>query len=177
MEAHNVLFNNDFQVASFGTGNQVRLPGPNPEKPNVYAFGTPYDQIYNELAEKDLSLYSQNGVLQMLNRNRKIKEHPMKFQGTEEEFDLIITCEEKCFDAVCEEFASRAASKLSNRIVHVVNFEIKDNHEDACVGAQEILKLTQKLEKVNDLHAELEEILEEFQSQTFLSVLHSVLFY
>ena len=70
-----------------------------------------------------------------------------------------------------------AASKLSNRIVNVVNFEIKDNHEDACVGAQEILKLTQKLEKVHDLNAELEEILEEFQGQTFLSVLHSVLFY
>ena len=79
------------------------------EKPNVYAFGTPYDQIYNELAEKDLSLYSQNEVLRMLNRNPKIKEHPIKFQGTDEEFDLIIICEEKCFDAVCEEFASRSS--------------------------------------------------------------------
>jgi RNA polymerase II subunit A C-terminal domain phosphatase SSU72 len=177
MEAHNVLAKNDFQVSSFGTGNQVRLPGPNPEKPNVYAFGTPYDLIYNELAEKDLSLYSQNGVLQMLNRNRKLKTCPMKFQGTAEEFDLIITCEEKCFDAVCEEIASRAASKLSNRILHVVNFEIKDNHEDACTGAQEILKLVQRLEEVEDLHAELESILEEFQAQTFLSILHSVLFY
>ena len=59
-EAHNVLHQQNIQVCSFGTGNQVRLPGPNPEKPNVYAFGeATYDEIYNELADKDLSLYSK----------------------------------------------------------------------------------------------------------------------
>ena len=113
----------------------------------------------------------------MLNRNRKLKSAPMRFQETSDEFDLIFTCEEKCFDAVCEEITSKAATNPSNRIVHVVNFEIKDNHEDACIGAQEILKLVHKLEQVEDLHAEIEHILEEFQAETFLSIIHSVLFY
>ena len=46
--------------------------------------------------------YTQNGLLQMLERNRKIKLYPERFQESEEKFDLIFTCEERCYDIVCE---------------------------------------------------------------------------
>lgn len=46
--------------------------------------------------------YTQNGLLHMLDRNRRIKLKPEKFQHCEEQFDLIITCEERVYDQVVE---------------------------------------------------------------------------
>uniref|UniRef100_A0A8C8EQT9 RNA polymerase II subunit A C-terminal domain phosphatase SSU72 n=1 Tax=Oncorhynchus tshawytscha TaxID=74940 RepID=A0A8C8EQT9_ONCTS len=57
MEAHNILSKRGFDVRSFGTGSHVKLPGPAPDKPNVYDFKTTYEQMYNDLVRKDKELY------------------------------------------------------------------------------------------------------------------------
>jgi len=38
----------------------------------------------------------------MLDRNRKIKLAPERFKETKDTFDVIVCCEERCFDQVCE---------------------------------------------------------------------------
>ncbi|EFQ99759.1 RNA polymerase II subunit A domain phosphatase SSU72 [Nannizzia gypsea CBS 118893] len=172
MEAHNRLSAppSSYSVISFGTGSLVRLPGPSITQPNVYNFNTvSYSQIYDELQAKDPRLYRNNGVLPMLERNKGVKWGPERFQdwspgmprlehvsrgdkgslGTEGGVvDVIITCEERCWDAVVEDLMNRGSPL--NRPVHVFNVDIRDNHEEALVGSKGILDLANRLNEVAD---------------------------
>ncbi|RYR48453.1 hypothetical protein Ahy_A07g034479 isoform B [Arachis hypogaea] len=57
MEAHFLLKRQGFDVSSYGTGAHVKLPGPSLREPNVYDFGTPYKQMFDDLRRKDPELY------------------------------------------------------------------------------------------------------------------------
>ena len=157
MEAHLQLASANLPTISFGTGSLVRLPGPTITQPNVYHFNsTTYRAIHDELASQNAALYTHNGLLNMLGRNLNIKGFPERFQdwvpgkprlehaedqgyqGTESGVaDVVITCEERCFDAVLEDLHNKGG-KL-NRPVHVFNVDIRDKHEEALVGGKAIL--------------------------------------
>ena len=176
MEAHNVLKKAGFVVDSYGTGSAVRLPGPSADKPNVYVFGTPYDDIYHELEEKDNKLYTANGLLQMLDRNRNIKTAPERWQDSLRTYDIVFTCEERCYDAVCDDLINRGGH--NNKPVHVINVNIKDNHEEALVGGQAILDLATVMSKSDHLEGEIMSLLESWQERwPNLPVLHSICFF
>ncbi|KAK0630120.1 RNA polymerase II subunit A C-terminal domain phosphatase SSU72 [Bombardia bombarda] len=166
MEGHLRLAEAKFPVISFGTGSLVRLPGPSISEPNVYKFNeTSYDSIYRELEAKDPRLYRANGLLNMLDRNRVVKWGPERWQdwqigrprvehkndqgsdGMEGGIaDIVVTCEERCWDAVIDDLLSRGSPL--NRPVHVINIDIKDNHEEASVGGKAMVDLANSLNKV-----------------------------
>ena len=164
MESHLRLALASYPVISFGTGSLIRLPGPTITQPNVYPFNvTSYSQIYSELSSKDPRLYRANGVLTMLERNRDVKFGPERFQdwpvgkprldrykkdrgskGVEGGVvDVVITCEERCWDAVVDNLLERGSPL--NRPVHIINIDIRDNHEEALVGGKAILDLANSL--------------------------------
>lgn len=166
MEAHLQLALANFPVISFGTGSSVRLPGPSVAQPNVYNFNTTsYDAIYKELEGKDPRLYRANGLLTMLARNRDVKWGPERWQdwqvgeprktthaadkgaaGVEAGIvDVVITCEERCWDAVVDDLINRGGQL--NKPVHVINVDIRDNHEEALVGGRAILDLANLLNR------------------------------
>ncbi|KAM7444432.1 RNA polymerase II subunit A C-terminal domain phosphatase [Porites harrisoni] len=175
MEAHNFLSKRGFNVKSFGSGVQVKLPGPAPDKPNIYSFETTYDEMYRDLLKKDPQLYKQNGILHMLDRNRRIKPHPERFQETEEEFDLVVTVEERVYDQVTEHLHSRGAQNYAP--VHVVNLDIQDNHEEATLGAFLICEMCQAIEGLDDLEDEIEEVIPKLEKKWSRTLLHTVAFY
>ncbi|KYM82180.1 RNA polymerase II subunit A C-terminal domain phosphatase SSU72 [Atta colombica] len=139
MEAHAFLSKKGFNVKSFGTGDKVKLPGTAPDRPNIYDFGTSYDEIYNDLLMKDKQYYTQNGLLHMLDRNRRIKPRPERFQLSKDKFDILISCEERVYDQVIECMESKI--KEDNQPVHLINIDIQDNHEEATVGSFLICEL------------------------------------
>ncbi|KAI6224462.1 Protein-serine/threonine phosphatase [Aphelenchoides fujianensis] len=177
MEAHQQLLKRGFMVESYGSGTAVKLPGPAPDRPNVYDFDQKtYAQIQQELYTANRSLYTKNGLLAMLERNKKIKERPQKFQKVDEEFDVVVCLEERVYDQIVDFFHKRPST--SGALVHVINVDIKDTHEEAVPGALVVCHLCEKLQNAKDLDHDIDDILVDLDAeQSERNFLHSIHFY
>ncbi|PIA25678.1 hypothetical protein AQUCO_10900017v1 [Aquilegia coerulea] len=175
MEAHYHLKREGFDVCSYGTGAHVKLPGPSLREP--YDFGTPYKQMFDELRRKDSELYKRNGILPMLKRNAGVKVAPQRWQlnASDGTFDVVITFEEKVFDMVIEDLHNR--EHVLMKPVLVINLEVKDNHEEAAVGARLTLDLCQELEATDSWEANIGNILSTFERQNRRKLVYSISFY
>ncbi|OAF65089.1 CTD phosphatase SSU72 [Intoshia linei] len=164
MEAHDFLKKRNYNIDSFGTGTHVKLPGSKFDRPNVYAFGdVSYEEIYQDLCQKDYNLYTQNGMLNMLDRNRRIKERPQKFQNCIKNFDLLFTTEKRIFNIVIETLLARKSNIA--HLSHVINIDIQDNHEEATLGAFLICDICEILSDSKDFDDDVERIITMFQNK------------
>ncbi|EDV23980.1 RNA polymerase II subunit A C-terminal domain phosphatase SSU72 [Trichoplax sp. H2] len=175
MAAHKLLSKRGFNVTSFGSGTHCKLPGPTPEEPNIYSFDSSYDEMYNDLTKKDKTLYTQNGILHMLDRNRRIKTKPERFQDCTVKHDCVISCDERVYDQVIEDFENRG--NVNGTPVHLINLNIMDNQEEATIGAVLICELCQQIEECEDLDDNIENIIKEFEDKNKRTLYYHVAFY
>ena len=177
MEAHGFLKKRGYDVDSYGTGDKVKLPGPSADKPNIYEFGVSYEEIYDDLERRDKNLYTQNGILNMLDRNKRIKRGPQRLQKSTEKYDIIFTAEERVYDQVLDHFNSDSFNEESSQPAHVINIDIQDNHEEATIGAFLMCELMQILADSSDLDDDIDELLQNFESKCNRQILHTIVFY
>ncbi|KAK6127789.1 hypothetical protein DH2020_013531 [Rehmannia glutinosa] len=177
MEAHALLKREGFAVASYGTGQHVKLPGPSLREPNVYDFGTPYKHMLDDLRRKDHELYRRNGILPMLKRNVAVKTAPQRWQenAADGTFDVVLTFEEKVFDMVVEDLHNRNHVQL--KPVLIINLEVKDNHEEAAIGGRLALQLCQELEKTEYWEDSIDDIIINFERQNHRKLVYSISYY
>ncbi|KAJ0105089.1 hypothetical protein Patl1_19544 [Pistacia atlantica] len=190
MEAHSLLKRQGFDVSSYGTGAHVKLPGPSLREPNVYDFGTPYKQMFDDLRRKDPELYKRNGILPMLKRNSSVKLAPQRWQDNALDVqdilaDLLEMEAVQESENICLSMRSleERKSNLHNReqvlmkSVLVINLEVKDNHEEAAVGGRLTLDLCQEIEKTENWEESIDDIVAAFEKQHRRKLLYSIAFY
>ena len=66
LEAHALLKKKGYNVESYGTSSQCKLPGPSADKPNTFAFGTPYEVMYETLKAQNHELYLATTIILVL---------------------------------------------------------------------------------------------------------------
>ncbi|KAL4335495.1 hypothetical protein GQ457_07G018960 [Hibiscus cannabinus] len=143
----------------------------------------------------------------MLKRNLSVKLAPQRWQDNAADgyFDIVFTFEDKVFDMVLEgEYTPEARDKLLAvevnpfpmdlsskhfspnlhnwdqvllKSVLVINLEVKDNHEEAAVGACLAFDLCEQIEAVESWEDSIDDILISFENKHRRKLMYSISFY
>eukprot|EP00252_Welwitschia_mirabilis_P007624 TRINITY_DN1917_c0_g1_i3.p1 TRINITY_DN1917_c0_g1~~TRINITY_DN1917_c0_g1_i3.p1 ORF type:complete len:114 (+),score=27.63 TRINITY_DN1917_c0_g1_i3:203-544(+) len=113
----------------------------------------------------------------MLKRNLNVKMAPQRWQENASDgcFDVVFTFEERVFDMVVDDLQSREQILMKN--VLVINLDVKDNHEEAAVGARLALDLCQKLEAASAWEDEIDDIVRKFETKHKRKLIYTICFY
>lgn len=176
MAAHQEISLRGYLVRSYGTGKEVKLPGRSAMEPVVYSFNTPYEHMRDELRRRDEVMYTNNGVLAMLERNAKIKRAPEQWRDARDRSDMVLTFEERIFTAVLEDFMLHRAP-ICFAPAYVVNLETRDTHADAAVAGKVAAEFVEAVASCENLDMQIEEIVSAFEKKTGKSIMVAPVYY
>ena len=110
----------------------------------------------------------------MLTRNAQIKTAPEKWQENINHFDVVITFEDRVFDAVIESMI--ANQTMYDRPTHIININVKDTPEEAERNAKYIAEFAKRLNESEDWENDVQREIVKFEEQYGEKLMHLVLF-
>jgi RNA polymerase II subunit A C-terminal domain phosphatase SSU72 len=170
MAAHQTLMRNNFDVASYGTNSHISLPGPRERGNNIFDFGTTYLEILANLEEQNHPLYTSLGVIEMIQRDKTIKEKPERFSSTFDQkkyFEVIFTYERAILEKVVADF--QANGNVTFQLCHIINIETLDDSAHALASAGTTLMLAKELSALPNITERIEGLLQAVDKKGELS--------
>mmetsp|Transcript_4784 Transcript_4784/g.5924 ORF Transcript_4784/g.5924 Transcript_4784/m.5924 type:complete len:210 (-) Transcript_4784:203-832(-) len=161
LEGHRILKEKGFgRVWSYGVGSKVRLPGI--RGPSVYMFGTPFEAMQRDLENKNYNWYKDRGILDMLDRDAKVKKAPRRWQDEKKRnYDLILAYDIRAYNILIEEFES-SRGQLGCHPVHIIGWYVEDRYYEAREAAETLYKFICKLHSFEDWQTKIASLVDSF---------------
>eukprot|EP00768_Dysnectes_brevis_P005775 gnl/Dysnectes_brevis/4311_a5732_743.p1 GENE.gnl/Dysnectes_brevis/4311_a5732_743~~gnl/Dysnectes_brevis/4311_a5732_743.p1 ORF type:complete len:253 (-),score=54.85 gnl/Dysnectes_brevis/4311_a5732_743:31-789(-) len=165
---------------SFGVADSVLLPT-NTEDPLSFAWGTPYTSMLHRIQQMDpqqAKAYERGGIIEMLKRNAKIKDHPesfLKLKTTEVRKHRIILAFEHALMPVIVEFLLSQPPFPTPSPVHIFAVNVRDTIKSGRLAADCAL-LLHRLLSSRPLGADgaMDDVVLEFLNQKGITLFHTV---
>lgn len=166
-------------VQSYGVGSKVTIASRN-GPPVQFKFGTPYREIEEKLFENDddKEYYKKQGFVKILERNKKIKNAPEKWQEVKKlhgVFDVVWCFEERIYDLLVEDINGRKPEENDDtRALHVISMHVDDNAQESEVAGQIVLEFCKKVNgfEPNELEEKIPPIVEDMSKKYQRAMTH-----
>ncbi|CAI5721772.1 hypothetical protein KXD40_004610 [Peronospora effusa] len=169
--AHEILNAAGLRVCSYGAGRQVTFPGRTSSESRTFRFLTPYLAMHSALKKEDAALFTDNGVLEILERDMPIKKAPERWQNLSEKqlvgIDVVVCLDYTMFLTVLEDIQMRIRLHFNPKQLHIICLDTEDTPGEALAGGKRVLDLCRKLNvPVDELTEEfVKSIVEKFEKE------------
>ncbi|KAF4036869.1 Ssu72-like protein [Phytophthora infestans] len=135
--AHESLSSAGMRVYSYGAGRRVTFPGKTISEARTFKFLTPYATMHSILEKEDAALFTGNGVLQILKRDRPLKTAPERWQSLSNKQLISI--------GVVVYIQMRIRLSFKTKQLHIICLDTVDTPQEALTGGERVLKLCREL--------------------------------
>jgi len=184
MEIHRVLQEkNEFCVKSYGVEKKVRIAAD--ENTEIeFDYKMSFLDIAKELANlpEHGEIFRKNGIIELLAKNRELKQGPENFISATQRFDIIFTVELAMIEKVIGLLDKLVArGQVPDPIMrnngfgstcHIINIDIGDFKADAALGAQLIGKICSMISDLPEPDRQLPKLIKRFKKKFGTDIKH-----